>query len=112
MEGKRRGKGITSKCRKDKKVMRYRDKSGKVIESGKWPRGVCRKGVGNNSIQFQKCVRKKCSKMKGSLKQNKGCVCEACHTNTAQSDEEMDKLEVQLGQEFKWNVLIASATCI
>src|SRR5260221_614300 len=43
---------------------------GDVEESGKWHYGVCRKGVGSDSLQCTSClkwVHKKCSGISGSL---------------------------------------------
>ena len=40
-------------------------------EKGKWPCGVCKKGVGNNSILCKGCkkwIHKRCSGVKGSLR--------------------------------------------
>ncbi|MBJ5695539.1 hypothetical protein JGG83_23085, partial [Salmonella enterica subsp. enterica serovar Derby] len=42
----------------------------RVEEMGKWPCGVCRKGVGRNSLQCTNClkwVHKRCSQVKGKL---------------------------------------------
>ena len=43
----------------------------KVEKKGKWPCGVCKKGVGNNSILCHGCkklIHKRCSGVKGSLR--------------------------------------------
>ncbi|XP_057298477.1 uncharacterized protein LOC130629336 [Hydractinia symbiolongicarpus] len=48
---------------------------------GKWPCGVCRKGVGSNSIFFQTCkhwVHKKCSSISGRLRADIQFVCKRC----------------------------------
>ena len=37
------------------KVMRCRVGTGEVVKSGKFPCGVCRKGVGANSIKCTSC---------------------------------------------------------
>ena len=50
------------------KVMRCRVDTGKVVKSGKYPCGVCGKGVGANSIQCTSCkawIHKRCSGIKG-----------------------------------------------
>ena len=42
----------------------------KVQEKGKWPCGVCKKGVGNTSILCHSCkkwIHKRCSGVKGSF---------------------------------------------
>ena len=49
--------------------------------SGKWPCGVCGKGVGQNSIlctQCNKWIHKKCSGVKGSLESCKKFQCGKC----------------------------------
>ena len=53
------------------KVMFSCSMKDKVEEKGKWPCGVCKKGVGNNSILCHGCkkrIHKRCSGMKGSLR--------------------------------------------
>src|SRR5213082_287786 len=53
------------------KVMKCQLRSGQAEDSGKWPCGVCRKGVGRNSLVCGVCrkwVHKKCSGVKGRLK--------------------------------------------
>ena len=37
------------------KVMRCQVDAGQVVKTGKYPCGVCRKGVGSNSIQCTSC---------------------------------------------------------
>ena len=50
------------------------------VESGKYPCGICGKDVGRNSIQWgcKKWVHKKCSGVKGRLKENPGYRCAKC----------------------------------
>ena len=47
-----------------------------------WPRGVCGRGVGNNSIQCTSCkkwVHRKCSGIKGNMyKVTKTFICRGC----------------------------------
>src|SRR5277367_6062151 len=53
------------------KVMRSQFNDVQAVDSGKWPCGVCRKGVGLNSVMCGVCkkwVHKKCSGVKGKLK--------------------------------------------
>jgi len=51
-------------------------------EDVRWPRGVCGRGVGNNSIQCTSCkkwVHRKCSGIKGSMyKVMKSFICRGC----------------------------------
>jgi hypothetical protein len=63
------------------KIMKCQVKSGQVEKSGKWPCGVCRKGVGRNSIKCMSCrnwVHKKCSGVKGRLKKDLIFKCKVC----------------------------------
>lgn len=62
------------------KVLMCRKKCGQVEESGKYPCGVCKKGVGRNSILCRICgkwVHHKCSGIKGKLR-NTEFKCAAC----------------------------------
>jgi len=53
-----------------------------VQTAARWPRGVCCRGVGSNSIQCTSCekwVHKKCSGIKGSMyKVIKSFICRGC----------------------------------
>ena len=52
-----------------------------VIKSGKWPCGVCGKGVGGNSIQCIQCkvwIHKRCSGIKGRISSNGNFKCVKC----------------------------------
>ena len=65
------------------KILRCQSKSGSVLreESGKYPCGVCKRGVGKNSIFCSGCnkwVHKKCSKLKGKLRENSNYRCVRC----------------------------------
>ena len=63
------------------KVMRCRVDTGKVVKSGKYPCGVCGKGVGANSIQCTSCkawIHKRCSGIKGILTQVHQYRCVKC----------------------------------
>ena len=51
------------------------------FEVGRWPCGVCRKGVGSNSIFCQSCkhwVHRKCSGISGKLRADLQFVCKRC----------------------------------
>jgi hypothetical protein len=53
------------------KVLKSQALKGQVKESGRWPCGVCKKGVGRNSILCRACckwVHKRCSGLAGRLK--------------------------------------------
>ena len=63
------------------KVMKCQVGSGQAENSGKWPCGVCRKGVGRNSLLCGVCkrwVHRKCSGVKGRLKANENFSCSVC----------------------------------
>ena len=76
----------------ESKGMRVNMNQTKVMISGerqmvrqkdvRWPCGVCRKGVGSNSMQCSSCqkwVHKKCSGIKGSMsKVAKSFICRGC----------------------------------
>ena len=63
------------------KVMWCRLSKGQAEDSGEHPCGVCRKGVGNNSIFCVEChrwVHKRCSGISGKLKSNADFHCMRC----------------------------------
>ena len=63
------------------KVMRNVDGTGSLKDAGKYPCSVCRKGVGRNSILCSRCklwVHKRCSGMKGQLKDVSSFECIKC----------------------------------
>ena len=63
------------------KVMKCHADANMKVESGKYPCGICGKGVGRNSFQWGGCpkwVHKKCSEVKGKLKENPGYRCAKC----------------------------------
>ena len=82
------------------KVLRCHKKSGQVEGSGKHPCGVCKRGVGSNSILCGSCgkwVHRKCSGLKGRLKDNSGFRCAMCIAG--QQDKVSDKRELVLEGE-------------
>ena len=63
------------------KVMRCREGTGQEIKTGKYPCGVCSKGVGSNSIKCTSCgawVHKRCSGITGKLNKVKDFKCKRC----------------------------------
>ena len=63
------------------KVMRCRDGVGQVAKTGKYPCGVCNKGVGANAIKCTSChawIHKRCSKIKGKLRETSDYCCGKC----------------------------------
>ena len=90
------------------KVMVCQAKSGQVKDSGKWPCGICKKGVGSNSIQCSQCkkwIHKKCSKLKGKLKQDPQFQCERCVTNSCPDTEASRMAEVEMNDGSKMEVV-------
>jgi hypothetical protein len=77
------------------KVMKCHVGANMQVESGKYPCGICGKGVGRNSIQCGGCkkwIHKKCSGVKGMLKEDQGyrcgkCVREGCAEGGAEEQE-------------------------
>ena len=63
------------------KIMKCQPKAGLREEAGKYSFGVCRKGLGANSILCGGCGRwiyKKCSKCSGKLIENPNFRCTVC----------------------------------
>ena len=63
------------------KVMKCHVAANMQVESGKYPCGICGKGVGRNSIQCGGCkkwIHKKCGGGKGKLKEDPGYRCAKC----------------------------------
>ena len=62
----------------------------RVEEKGKWPCGVCKKGVGNNSILCHGCkkwIHKRCSGVKGSLHNaSQPFICRCCKVDRPITD--------------------------
>ena len=82
------------------KVMRCRVGTGEVVKSGKFPCGVCRKGVGANSIKCTSCnswIHKKCSGVSGKLTNVSDFHCTKCVHGSPVRPEELK--EISLGDE-------------
>ena len=85
------------------KILECHVGSGVGGSSGKWPCGVCRKGVGSNSIQCSKCtkwIHKKCSGVKGKLKADPTFQCKSCVSGT-QFERIIEHKEVDMGEDGK-----------
>ena len=69
------------------KVVLSGERQKPVHKAARWPRGVCGRGIGSNSIQCTSCqkwVHKKCSGIKGSMyKVMKSFICRACSNPVA-----------------------------
>ena len=85
------------------KVMKCCDSSGVSEKSGKFPCGVCGKGVGANSIECTSCTawtHKKCSGVKGRLQDVVDFKCSRCIGGFTKSQVEKIK-EVEIGVNEK-----------
>jgi hypothetical protein len=87
------------------KVMRCQADAGSVVKSGKYPCGVCSKGVGSNSIQCTSCyawTHKRCSGITGSLEHVSQYHCVQCMKggNPVRS-EVLQQLLLEDGQELE-----------
>ena len=94
------GKGLRVNMAKTK-IMKCKNNAGQARSSGKWPCRVCNKGVGRNSIQCTRCnkwIHKRCSGVKGRLKEDGGYKCPPCVNQSVinvglEKDEEIVKGE-------------------
>jgi len=88
------------------KVLKCKGGSGTVEKSGKWPCGVCNKGVGNNSIFCTKCgkwIHKRCSNTVGKLVSNEDFQCPRCIglVVTPNTEHHKASLTLETGVEFE-----------
>ena len=84
------------------KVMRCQDGAGRAVKSGKYPCGVCKKGVGSNSIICTSCnswIHKKCSGISGKLKSVSDYRCKTCIEGIPAQGEAVE--EISLGSDQK-----------
>ena len=88
------------------KIMRCQVGAGQVAKLGKYPCGVCSKGVGSNSIQCTSCkawVHKKCSGIRGKLNLVSDFRCRKCiggNSRTGRSDV-VQQLSLGVGQSLE-----------
>ena len=75
------------------------------VESGKYPCGICGKGVGKNSIQCGGCkkwMKKKCSGVKGKLKEDPSYRCAKCGRGCcAEGDAEEQEVVLEDGSSLE-----------
>src|SRR5438445_7033482 len=64
------------------KVMHCSDRDRQPQTSGKYPCGICKKGVRSNSIECKKWIHKKCSGIEGALKEGSNYRCTVCKGQT------------------------------
>ena len=77
------------------KVMMSRYGHDPPNKSGKWPCGVCQKGVGRNSIFCSTCkcwVHAKCSGIKGNLAKANDFVCKRCCSGKVSDNNTAEKV--------------------
>ena len=83
------------------KVMFSCSMKDKVEEKGKWPCGVCKKGVGHNSILCCSCkkwIHKRCSGVKGSLcNASQSFICRCCKVDRLITDGLNTDLHLDIG---------------
>lgn len=82
------------------KVMKCCDRDRQLHASGKYPCGVCKKGVGRNSIECTGCkkwIHKKCSGVKGTLKEGSNYRCPLCTGQTVIKEVAEEEVEVPSG---------------
>ncbi len=75
--------------------------------SGKYPCGVCRKGVGAKLVLCVRCkkqIHNRCSGVKGALNDNTGFVCPRCVDGTVEKTVRKQK-QIALGQEEKFEIV-------
>jgi len=94
------------------KVMRCRVDAGQVVNSGKYPCGVCNKGVGSNSIQctsYHAWIHRRCSRITGSMEHVSKFSCVKCMEggNPVKSEGQH---QISLGDGQNLDVLKSSAT--
>jgi hypothetical protein len=87
------------------KVMRCRDGTGQTQKTGKYPCGVCGKGVGSNSIQCTSCnawIHKRCSGITGSLKKHVGqYCCSRCKGGNPVRSDVLQQISLGAGQDLE-----------
>src|SRR5580698_5006443 len=79
------------------KDLKCRVRVGQKEDSGKWPCGVCRKGVGSNSIYCVLCkkwIHKACSGMKGKMTANANFQCSKCTFGDSDDTSELKELSI------------------
>src|SRR6266516_5349108 len=89
-----KGKGLRVNIGKTK-VMICKVDAGQVENSGKFPCGICRKGVGVNSIRCTSCnmwIHKRCSGVRDRLERVESFMCRNCCGGGGKAVEETKQL--------------------
>ena len=87
------------------KVMFSCSMKDRVEEKGKWPCGVCKKGVGNNSIVCYNCkwIHKRCSGVKGSLlNASQSFICRCYKVDRPITGGLNTDLHLDIGNGYRW----------
>ena len=87
------------------KVMRCKVGAGRVEDSGKWPCGICRKGVGGNSINCVLCrkwIHHRCSGVKGRLQGVVDYQCKRCTNGDLENPDKMGELALGHGDKLEY----------
>ena len=86
------------------KVMRCRDGAGQAVKSGKFPCGVCNKGVGINSIECASChawIHRRCSGIIGKLKPASDYCCSKCRGGNPGRSDVLQQISLEVGQDLE-----------
>ena len=86
------------------KVMGSRMDAGRETKSGKYPCGVCNRGVGSNSIKCTSCgswVHKRCSGVSGKLSKALNFVCKRCAGGTRVQLGELTEVSLDMDQKLE-----------
>ena len=82
------------------KVMRFQVRIGQAEDSGKYPCGLCREGVGDNSIKCVAChkwVHKRCSGISGRLRCDADFHCKRCMDGDSAQVVLLSEVELEPG---------------
>ena len=94
------------------KVMNYKVRQGQAENSGKFPCGICKKGVERNSICCTKCkkwIDKKCSGIRSRLETVVGFQCTNCSQGLVVETISQKLCLIKLNMT-RWNVWTSFAT--
>lgn len=86
------------------KILKCQGGVGQVEDSGKWPCGVCRKGVGSNSIKCTGCkkwIHKRCSGVKGNRQDSLEFLCQKCIDGLKGGEEVVREFVLETGDKLE-----------
>src|SRR5207245_8866518 len=90
------------------------DRDRQPLASGKYPCGICKRAVMSNSIECTGCkkwIHKKCSGIKGALKEGSNYCCTVCKGQTG-STEDVKGRERSPGGEGGGGLEYVSSFCL